>query len=130
MKELLKWKLGDIEADTKVIHYDRIVIIVKGKTQIAEIAKQLICSCSDGHYITEYIKSAPDEKSQRKLLKAAIKAQGYEIVTYTAYAHMITRNYPDTEDGNKKLQRDYANTIFWIDEAHNITLNCCIYHFR
>lgn len=122
INELEKYREGQ-NADMKVARYTRHIILVKGKSQVFEIMDQLICACSDGKYITETIKNAETKKIQRKLLKSEIKKYGYEIHTYRKFAKNVKRLYEENDYGNLQLESNYNNTIFWMDEAHVVTVD-------
>lgn len=121
INELEKLKEGFSNVDMKITRYRRYLILVKGKSQVAELTNQLICACSDGKYVTDLVLDSDSEKTQKKRLKAELKKYGYEIANYIKFARKIAR-YPETESGNAQLAADYSNTIIMIDEAHNLSL--------
>lgn len=95
-KEIEKYRESNgLSGDPRVQLYRKIVIIVKGKTQKAEIKQQLACRCSDGRYETEHINSAKDNKAQRAALTARIKGEGYEIITNGSFANSINKLHED-----------------------------------
>lgn len=121
-KELEKAKVDPTTADEKSAHFKRVVVLVKGPTQRNEFKNQLTCKCSDGHYETPMVKRAKTETVQKSNLTLEIKKAGYIITTYTSFAHKIATAYP-TEADNDRLAEDYSDTIFWIDEAHNLLID-------
>lgn len=121
-KELERAKFNPTKADEKAAHFKQVIILVKGPTQKNEFKNQLVCRCSDGHYESGMVKRADKEKVQKTNISLEIKKAGYIVKTYTAFAHHIEKNYP-TEADNERLSRDYSDTIFWIDEAHNILID-------
>lgn len=121
-KELEKAKVDPSHADEKVAHFKRVIILYKGKTQKEELRKQLACKCSDGHYESGIVRKATKEKSQKSALTNEFKKAGYSFQTYIAFAHDIAKNYP-TEADNERLAEDYSDTIFWIDEGHNLIVD-------
>ena len=105
---------------TELQKYKKVVILVMGETQTGEIKKQLVCKCS----IHDYEKNIKmDAIQQKTLINKEIKEQGYEIDHYTSFVNKLIKKYPDNALGDKELIRDYMGTIFWIDEAHNLTIN-------
>lgn len=121
-KELDKSKINPASADEKAAHFKRVIILVKGPTQKTEIKNQLVCRCSDGHYESSIVKKAKSETVQKTNITIELKKAGYIITTYTSFAHRIEENYPNESD-NDKLAEDYSDTIFWIDEAHNLLID-------
>lgn len=121
-KELEKAKIDPTKADEKAAHFKKVIILVKGKTQKNEFKNQLICKCSDGHYITGMVKRAKTESVQKANLTHEIKRAGYIVTTYRSFANRIAEQYPNESD-NQRLADDYSDTIFWIDEAHNLLID-------
>lgn len=121
-KELEKAKIDPTKADEKAAHFKRVVVLVKGRTQENEFKTQLVCNCSDGKYLTGIVTSAKTETVQKTNLTTEIKKAGYKISTYTTFANRIANKYP-TEADNEHLAEDYSDTIFWIDEAHNLLID-------
>jgi hypothetical protein len=121
-RELEKAKTNPAKADEKAAHFKRVIILVKGPTQKNEFKNQLVCRCSDGHYESGIVKRADKEKVQKTNVSIEIKKAGYTVTTYTSFAHRIEEEYP-TEADNARLAEDYSDTIFWIDEAHNLLID-------
>lgn len=121
-KELDKAKINPAQADEKAAHFKRVIILVRGRTQKDETKNQLVCRCSDGHYESNMVKRAKTQTVQTTNLTLELKKAGYIVTTYTSFAHRIEENYP-TEADNEKLAEEYADTIFWIDEAHNLLID-------
>lgn len=121
-RELEKAKLDPTKADEKVAHFKKVVILVKGPTQKSEFRNQLVCKCSDGHYETNIVKRARTETVQKTNLTLEIKKAGYVVSTYTSFANRIAEKYPNETD-NERLAEDFSDTIFWIDEAHNLLID-------
>lgn len=121
-KELEKAKIDPTQADEKAAHFKRVVVLVKGPTQKSEFKNQLVCKCSDGHYVTGIVQRARTATVQKTNLTLEIKKAGYTVSTYTSFAHRIAEQYP-TEADNERLAEDYSDTIFWIDEAHNLLID-------
>lgn len=124
-KELEKAKIDPTTADEKAAHFKKVVVLVKGQTQKNEFRNQLVCRCSDGHYETGIVRKAKTETVQKTNLTLEIKKAGYVLTTYTSFAHRIAEQYP-TEADNARLSEDYSDTIFWIDEAHNLLIDPAI----
>lgn len=121
-KELEKAKIDPRKADEKAAHFTKVIILVKGPTQKNEIKNQLVCRCSDGHYETDLVKKSKTEAVQKSNITAEIKRAGYRITTYTSFANRIAKDYPNEED-DERLANDYSDTIFWLDEAHNLVID-------
>lgn len=121
-KEIEKAKTNPAEADEKLAHFKQFVILFRGGTQKNEFRNQLVCKASDGHYETAMVKRAKTETVQKSNITQEIKKAGYVVSTYTSFAHKIEKEYP-TEADNLRLAEDYADTVFWIDEAHNLLLD-------
>lgn len=115
-------KINPAAADEKAAHFKRVIILVKGPTQKNEFRNQLACRCSDGRYETGMVNKAKNEKSQKTNLTIEIKKAGYMISTYASFANRILEEYP-TEEDNERLAEDFADTIFWGDEAHNLLID-------
>lgn len=124
-REREKAKLDPTKADEKVAHLKRVVVLVKGPTQKNEFRNQLICKCSDGHYLSNIVKRSTKEAVQKTNLTLEIKKAGYIVSTYTSFARRIRQQYgkESNPDGDARLAEDYADTIFWIDEAHNLLID-------
>lgn len=121
-RELAQAKIDPLLADEKAAHFRRVIVLVKGPTQRNEFRSQLTCKCSDGHYVTDLVREAKTESVQKSNLTLEIKKAGYTVTTYTSFAHKIARDYP-TEADNDRLAQDFADTIFWIDEGHNLLID-------
>ena len=122
-KELEKSRKTPADADISSAHFKKVVIMVKGDTQRSELRSQLVCKCSDGHYESESVREASSRKVQKSNISREISKAGYEITTYTTFAHHIARKYPKTDQGTADLIKTYSDTIFVIDEAHNLLVD-------
>lgn len=121
-RELEKAKLDPSKADEKAAHFKRVIILVKGPAQKNEFRNQLACKCSDGHYgEAEGVKKAKTESAQKAALSAEIKKAGYVITTYATFSNRLNAQYGPEDDD--KIAEDYSDTIFWIDEAHNLVVD-------
>lgn len=110
---------GDLSFDEKAAHFKKTIILVKGQTQKNEIRNQIICKCSDGSYLTRRVKNAKSETDQKRALTDELKKAGYIVTTYTSFANKV-RKYENTPNGYNRMVADFSDTIFWIDEAHNL----------
>lgn len=122
-RELEKAKIDPAGADEKAAHFKRVVVLVKGPTQKNEFKHQLVCKASDGRYETVAVKKEEKEAQQKTYVTNEIKKAGYIITTYRSFANRIMEKYPITDEGNERLAEDWSDTIFWIDEAHNLILD-------
>lgn len=121
-RQLEKAKIDPLNADEKAAHFKRVIILVRGSTQKNEFRNQLACRCSDGRYESGMVKRAKNETTQKTNLTIEIKKAGYMVSTYRSFANRIMEQYP-TEADNERLAEDFADTIFWIDEAHNLLID-------
>lgn len=110
------------KADEKVAHFKRVIILVKGKTQKTEIKSQLLCKCSNSKYMSELVLSSKNEFSQKRNITNELTRAGYKIMTYGAFANLV-KSYSNDDVGNRALNNDYSDTILWVDEGHNISLD-------
>lgn len=121
-KEMEKARLDPATADEKASHFKRVVVLVGGSTQKSEFRRQVACKCSDGRYETPLVNNAKDESVQKRNLTSELTKVGYTVSTYGSFANALTREYPNAED-DARLAEDYSDTIFWIDEAHNLLID-------
>lgn len=116
-----------LNGDEMVSNFKEIIVLVKSKTQKLELKHQLVCNCSDGQYITKDVKNANTEASQKSIITSEIRNAGYKIFTYIKFSHEINKKYPNKEDDDR-IRRDFSNSIFWIDEAHNLIIDPYSYY--
>lgn len=122
-KEFEKAKINPYDANQRAAHYKQAVILVRGRTQKQELRNQLVCRCSDGRYETEMVKRANKETVQKSNITTEIKRAGYEIAAFESFTNRINErvNQAETpEAGWEEIAREYSDTIFWFDEAHNL----------
>ena len=93
--------------------YTRAYVLVKGKSLKNEFKNQLLCKCTDGDYINENIINANTERARRTSVSNSIKTF-YTIKTYGTFASELIGLNPE------QLNRKYGNSIFILDEVHNI----------
>lgn len=122
IQEIEKSKKNAGKGDEKVSHFKRVIILVRGKTQKTEIRSQLLCKCSNSKYLSELVLSAKNDSSQKRNVTNELSKAGYKIMTYGAFANMV-KSYSNDDSGNRALNNDYSDTILWIDEGHNISLD-------
>jgi len=115
-------KIDPNKVDKKAAHFKRVIVLVKGKTQRQEFKSQLVCKCSDGRYETPTVKHAKNEKIQKRNITTELKNAGYQVLTYTVFANDIAKRFPNESD-NEALAQEYSDTIFWVDEAHNLLVD-------
>lgn len=120
LNEIQKAKKDPRRADEKASHFKKVVILVKGNTHKNEIKNQIVCKFSGDKYINSTIvKKAERETSQKTNITNVLKSAGYVITSYEKFHNTIKKDYP-TEKDIPRLIEDYSDTIFWIDEAHNL----------
>lgn len=118
------------KADPKVAHLRRAIILGKGKTHLTVLQNQLECACSDGRFDVGQV--VDDTKRRTQLVQAAFRQAGYSFLTYQKFTKRILGyQVKDTDDKTKvktippmtdaQIESEFSDTIFWIDEAHNIS---------
>lgn len=117
LDQLKKAKLNVGVVDDKVSHFRKVVVLVKNKTLKNDFRNQVICKCSDGHYITENLLKAKGQGRKGIITKVLIEA-GYVLRTYGKFAKDIRERQAK---GDYSYITEFSDTIFWIDEAHNLT---------
>lgn len=103
-------------------YFKRAYILVKGKTLREEIKKQIACVCSDGSYITNSVKNARFESTQKANVTREIN-KFYTVITYTSLANFIKRTYEKQLEQDSDFLEDFSDCIFWIDEGHNLRID-------
>lgn len=106
-------KSSEISATHLNPPYKRAYVLVKGQTLIDEFKFQILCKCTDGDYITEQIKNSKTETSRKNNVTRSISSF-YEIKTYGAFAKELL------ELTDEQLRINYSNSIFIVDEVHNV----------
>lgn len=122
LAEMIKSKSDPRNIDLKLGHFKKIIVLVKGKSQKNEFRNQLVCKCSAGQFETPLVKNATSEKSQKSNVTAEIKRANIFVHTFRSFANKINKEYPKPED-EEKLIANYSDVIFWVDEAHNLTID-------
>jgi hypothetical protein len=93
--------------------YKRAVILVKGQTLIDEAKFQLLCKCTNGDYITDQIIKSKTEAARKGNVTRSL-SRYYTITTYGTFAKELLKL------NDAQLRNEFDNTIFIIDEVHNI----------
>lgn len=119
--EMEKAKTNPNMADEKAAHFKQVIILVRGETLRNEITQQIVCKCSDGRYEPEVNPEDKREGDQKRRVTNAVKKAGYRVKPYTMFANAIAREID--EKGLDQVSKDYSDTIFWFDEAHNLLIN-------
>jgi hypothetical protein len=110
-------KAGDPRADEKLAHIKRVIILIRGPTHRQEARNQLVCRCSDGFY-TDNVSNNLEAAFQKSSLTRVINKAGYVMKTYGTFAKDV-RKFTTT----KELMDAYNDSLFWIDEAHNLLID-------
>lgn len=122
IKERIKAETDPLHADEKMAHFKQVIVLVKGPAQMNEFRNQLVCKSSDGHFLeAEGVKKARTEKAQKTAITNEIQKAGYFVSTYETFHNRFNEKY--TKDDDDKIAEDYADTIFWIDEGHNLVID-------
>lgn len=109
-------------ADYKVAHLKKTYVLVKGKTQINEFRYQLVCRCT--RYYEEQLVNVKSDIDQKTKITNAIK-EYYKVTGYRKFVNSVLKKYPHflTDLAHQQdALRDFDDSIFWIDEAHNLIL--------
>ena len=120
-------------------HLDRInnggkrkIYFLTNRTQRDDFKKQIVCSCTDGYFLTEKIKypeagipgsEVDPARSQKNAVNSSIHRR-YVPIGYKAFANIISGdNFPYTPEGEEKLRETFSGHDFVIDEVQNIKIN-------
>ena len=131
--EYEKAQIDPMSADPKLSNFKRFVILVKGKTLAESFRNQLVSKLSNGRYLKKVIEKIPDptnEKARKTAIKKILRKAGYEIDHYEKFAKKYDKLFPirpnKTAAENTNLilllQKEFEDTIFWVDEAHNLNI--------
>lgn len=122
----------DIGIDKEgIAHFKKMYIFVKNGTLKKELRKQIVCSCTDGRYITEQLLKVTTESGQKGSVTSILKAAGYVIMTYATASNEISKLLVNPVTGEqiynlddpkvtKELHEMFDDSIIWFDEAHNL----------
>ena len=133
LREHEKAQIDPNSADSKLSNFKRCLILFKGKTLADSFRTQLVSKISDGRYLKKAIEMAPDdnnEKARKNAIKRVLAKAGYVVDHYEKFAKRyndefkIGRQYSEAENNESKrrLAEYFADTIFWIDEGHNLNI--------
>jgi hypothetical protein len=133
LREHEKAQIDPSSADPKLSNFKRCLILFKGKTLADSFRNQLVSKISDGRYLEKAIELAPDEtneKARKSAIKRVLAKAGYVVDHYEKFAkkydklYQIGPQYSEAENNSSKLRlaEHFADTIFWIDEAHNLNI--------
>lgn len=90
------------------------VILVRGNNLKNEFRRQIICNCTDGRYETDPLK-LPNTSKNHKLKINKLFEPFYILKTYQTFANDVS----DISD--ERLKELFSDTLFLVDEVHNIT---------
>lgn len=93
----------------------KVYVMEKGPSTKNDFKNQIICKCTDGEYETDIVKNAQYDKTRKGNITREIK-KWYEVITYSAFANMVTKNNMTDEEIIKK----FSGSLFFVDEAHNL----------
>lgn len=93
--------------------YKRAYVLVKGQNLIDEFKHQILCKCTDGDYITDQILNSKTETARKSNVTRSI-SRFYTITTYGTFAKTLF------ELTDEQLRIEFDNSIFIVDEVHNI----------
>lgn len=94
-------------------YYKRAYVLVAGKSLKREFKFQLLCKCTDGDYITDKILNSVKPRQRKTNITNSIKRY-YTVTTYRKFGKSLQGL---TEE---QLIDIYSNSIFIIDEVHNL----------
>lgn len=93
-------------------HINRAVVCAKGVGLLNNFSQELLFSCTDGRYIPDNYDKLTDLERIHRTRK--ITSAFYQFSTFETFAKEIAKMKDDT------LAERYNNTIFVIDEVHNL----------
>jgi hypothetical protein len=116
--------------------FRQVVILAKGETHRNDLMNQLACVCTRGKYINDAVRNAQTAPSQKAAMTKAMK-KWYHFTSYKKFAWGIRNEvaklikdqtvpvseYPDRPEFKAYVIRKYSDTIFWIDEVHELRIN-------
>lgn len=112
-KSFLIGILGEAE---RVVYNGRgikgVIVVVKGKTQLVDVMRTLICKSTKGHYLTEGILTGTTERSMKTNTSRSLR-KWYDIVTYSVFGKKIA------EMSDEALRVMYSDYLIIMDEFHN-----------
>lgn len=114
-----------------IAHFKKVYIFVANKTQKYELSKQIVCRCTDGHYVGEELARANTEPTQKAAVTRVLQAAGYVIKTYSGATNMINQTRVNQATGKiefsfedprvqQQLHDMFDDSVIWVDEAHNL----------
>ena len=93
--------------------YTRAYVLVKGKSLVQEFKFQLLCKCTNEDYITPQILNSKTSTQRKTNITNSIK-RFYTVKTYGSFIKDVVNLSDD------RLIEQYSNSIFIIDEIHNL----------
>jgi len=133
LREHEKFLIDPSSADPKLSNFKTCLILFKGKTLADSFRIQLVSKISDGRYLKKAIEMAPDDnndKARKRAIKRVLSKAGYVVDHYEKFAKKynglfkIGAEFSEAENNNsiKRLAEYFGDTIFWIDEYHNLNI--------
>lgn len=90
----------------------RAVVLAKGEGLTKNFLHELMFTCTDGRYIPKGFDTLTEPQKNIRLLKSA--KTFYHFHTFEKFASILHKMT------NEEMQTSYENTIFVVDEVHNI----------
>jgi hypothetical protein len=102
----------------------RVYVLVRGPSLKNEFKRQLICTCTDGIYLTDLVKRAVTESTRKSNITRAIKTW-YKIKTYGKFVNKVVRriNGMTPAQAEEYIVTKYSNILFFVDEVHNLRID-------
>uniref|UniRef100_A0A6C0BLZ9 Helicase ATP-binding domain-containing protein n=1 Tax=viral metagenome TaxID=1070528 RepID=A0A6C0BLZ9_9ZZZZ len=97
----------------------RIYILTKGPNLVEELRRQLVCTCTDGKYLTDLVMASTKEAQRKKNITAAISPY-YTITTYTRLVSDMEKRKINTPEAMRQF---FSDCIFFVDEVQHIRLD-------
>lgn len=103
--------------------YKKFFILTSGPNAITAFKKALFCEAvEDDRYNTPAVLNSTTKQSQKTNITKALTKHGYRFTTYSNFATTISNKYQylDNEETRLTLGKIFADTVFIIDEVHNL----------
>lgn len=108
--------IGDVGEYARREYHGRgirgVIVVVKGKPQMIDIIKTLVCKSTHGHYLTESVKGGTTERGMKSAASRSLK-KWYDVRTYGTFAKYIA----SMDDAS--LRARFSDYFIIFDEFHN-----------
>lgn len=108
--------IGDVGEYARKTYHGRgirgVIVVVKGKPQMIDIIKTLVCKSTHGYYLSESVVDGSSERGMKSAASRSLK-KWYDIRTYGTFAKYIS-----TMD-DESLKSRFSDYLIIFDEFHN-----------